>query len=80
MWTMIHPVQLGKNTRMSFSKIKEVYPMPNLIEIQTSSYEWFCKEGLKEVLEDISPKFSFITGKREKLQDQRKFIWVIFPE
>ncbi len=55
MWTMIHPVQLGKNTRMSFSKIKEVYPMPNLIEIQTSSYEWFCKEGLKEVLEDISP-------------------------
>ena len=59
MWTMVHPVQLGKNERMSFAKIKETFPMPNLIEIQTTSYEWFCKEGLKEVLEDFSPITDF---------------------
>ena len=44
---------------MSFSKIKETFPMPNLIEIQTTSYEWFCNEGLKEVLEDFSPITDF---------------------
>ncbi len=56
---MVHPVQLGKNTRMSFSKIKETFPMPNLIEIQTTSYKWFCEEGIKEVLEDFSPITDF---------------------
>ncbi len=40
---------------MTFSKINEVGQMPNLIEIQTSSYDWFIKEGLREVFEDISP-------------------------
>jgi DNA-directed RNA polymerase subunit beta len=40
---------------MSYSKIKEVAPMPNLIDIQTASYDWFMREGLKEVFEDISP-------------------------
>ena len=45
----VKPVQLGKNTRMSFAKIEEVLKMPNLIEIQKNSYEWFLKEGLKEV-------------------------------
>ena len=40
---------------MSFGKIKEVLPMPNLVDIQTKSYEWFLKEGLQEVFEDISP-------------------------
>ena len=50
----VKPVQLGKNTRMSFSKIDEVLQMPNLIEIQKDSYQWFLKEGLKEVFEDVS--------------------------
>ena len=50
----VKPVQLGKNTRMSFAKIEEVLKMPNLIEIQKNSYEWFLKEGLKEVFNDVS--------------------------
>ena len=52
---MPHPVTIGKRTRMSYSKIKEIADVPNLIEIQCDSYEWFLKEGLKEVFEDISP-------------------------
>jgi DNA-directed RNA polymerase subunit beta len=50
----VKPVQLGKNTRMSFSKIEEVLKMPNLIEIQKNSYAWFLKQGLKEVFDDVS--------------------------
>ena len=50
----VKPVQLGKNTRMSFSHINEVLDMPNLIEIQKNSYDWFLKEGLKEVFDDVS--------------------------
>ena len=50
----VKPVQLGKNTRMSFSHINEVLDMPNLIEIQKNSYDWFLKEGLKEVFNDVS--------------------------
>lgn len=49
------PVQVGRKQRMSFSKIKEVSEMPNLIEIQTASYKWFLEEGLREVFEDIFP-------------------------
>ena len=49
------PVTVGRKQRMSFSKIKEVAEMPNLIEIQTESYDWFIREGLYEVFEDISP-------------------------
>jgi DNA-directed RNA polymerase subunit beta len=52
---MPEPVKIGKITRMSYSKINEVAPMPNLIQIQTESYNWFIEEGLKEVFEDISP-------------------------
>ncbi len=52
---MPHPVKIGKRTRMSFSKIKEIADVPNLIEIQVESYEWFLREGLKEVFDDISP-------------------------
>jgi DNA-directed RNA polymerase subunit beta len=52
---MAHAIQLGKTTRMSYSKIHEVLEMPNLIEVQKNSYEWFLKEGLKEVLRDVSP-------------------------
>ncbi len=47
--------QLGRNVRMSFSKIDEAIDMPNLIEVQKNSYEWFLKEGLMEVLRDVSP-------------------------
>lgn len=52
---MPKPIRLGKNERQTFSKISEVAQMPNLIQIQTKSYDWFIKEGLKEVFEDISP-------------------------
>ena len=51
---MVKPVRLGKNTRMTFSKINEVIDMPNLIEIQKDSYKWFVEEGLKEVFRDMS--------------------------
>ncbi len=50
----VKPVKLGSTTRMSFGKIDEVIGMPNLIEIQKKSYEWFLKEGLREVFRDIS--------------------------
>ena len=50
----VKPVKVGKNTRMSFSKIDEVLEMPNLIEIQKNSYQWFLDEGLKEVFRDVS--------------------------
>ena len=52
---MVHPISVGKRTRMSYSKIDEVLPLPDLIEIQKKSYEWFLKEGLKEVFDDVSP-------------------------
>ena len=45
----VKPVKVGKNTRMSFSKINEVLDMPNLIEIQKNSYNWFLEQGLREV-------------------------------
>ena len=51
----MRPVPAGKSVRMSFSGQKEVLEMPNLIEIQKNSYQWFLDEGLKEVFEDISP-------------------------
>ena len=52
--SMVKPVQMGKNTRMTFSKINEVIDMPNLIEIQKDSYNWFVTEGLREVFKDMS--------------------------
>ncbi|OBR93037.1 MULTISPECIES: DNA-directed RNA polymerase subunit beta [Clostridium] len=52
---MVHPVQVGKRTRMSFSRLKEIGHMPNLIEVQLDSYNWFLKEGLQEVFDDINP-------------------------
>ena len=55
----MRPVKAGKNVRMSFSRRNEVLEMPNLIEIQKSSYQWFLDEGLKEVFEDISPIADF---------------------
>ena len=50
----VKPVKLGKTERMSFSRIDEVIEMPNLIEVQKNSYQWFLDEGLKEVFKDIS--------------------------
>ena len=50
----LKPVQLGKNVRMSFSRINEVLDMPDLIEVQKNSYKWFLEEGLKEVFRDVS--------------------------
>ena len=51
---MVKEQVLGKNTRMNFQKIKEALEMPNLIEIQKKSYQWFLEEGLKEVFRDVS--------------------------
>ena len=52
---MVKPYKLGSNIRYSFSKIDEKLEMPNLIEVQKESYEWFLTEGMREVLEDVSP-------------------------
>ena len=52
---MVHEVEAGKNVRLSYSKIKEVLDMPNLIEVQKNSYKSFLEEGLREIFHDISP-------------------------
>ena len=57
-------VMLGNNERMSFSKINEVIDMPNLIEVQKNSYQWFIEKGLKDVFEEMSS----ITDYSENLQ------------
>ena len=51
----IRPSANSKKMRMSYSRQKEVLEMPNLIEVQKNSYQWFLDEGLKEVFDDISP-------------------------
>ena len=51
----IRPIASGKDVRMTYQRQNEVLEMPNLIEVQKNSYDWFLKEGLKEVFEDISP-------------------------
>lgn len=51
----IKPVKSGKSSRMSYSRKKEVLEMPNLIEVQRDSYQWFLDEGLREAFADISP-------------------------
>ncbi|MGC8787477.1 MAG: DNA-directed RNA polymerase subunit beta, partial [Anaerolineae bacterium] len=51
---------LGLNNNIkSYARIPEVYPLPNLIEVQLNSYEWFKKEGLAELFEEISPIVSY---------------------
>ncbi len=52
---MFKPVPVGKRTRYSYAKIKEVMDMPHLLDIQRNSYEWFMSDGLKEIFQDISP-------------------------
>ena len=51
----IRPIEGTKVMRMSYARQSEVLEMPNLIEVQKDSYQWFLDEGLKEVFEDISP-------------------------
>ena len=55
----IRALRSGDTTRISYSKINEVLVMPNLIEVQKNSYQWFLDEGLKDVFEDISPITDF---------------------
>ena len=52
---MVKPQKLGNNVRMSFAKVSETLEMPNLLEIQKKSFQWFLDEGLMEVLRDMSP-------------------------
>ena len=52
---MVHPVQMGKRTRMSFARIEEALAVPGLTEVQKNSYRILLKEGLREVLADVSP-------------------------
>ena len=56
---MLNPVKVGKRTRYSYARIKEVMSMPNLLDIQRNSYEWFKNEGLAEIFRDISPISDF---------------------
>ena len=56
---MFSPVRVGKRTRYSYARIKEVMEMPHLLDIQRNSYEWFKKEGLAEIFKDISPIADF---------------------
>ena len=56
---MLSTRKLGKTERLSFSKINETLEMPNLIEVQKKSYQWFLEEGLPEVLRDVSPIYDY---------------------
>ena len=48
------------NTRKYFTKLREIVPMPDLVEVQKKSYDWFFKEGLKELFDEVSPIKDFI--------------------
>ena len=56
---MVHPIKLGKNDRMCYSNTEQIVEMPNLIEVQKNSYQWFVEKGLKDVLKDVSPICDF---------------------
>ena len=51
----IRPVRSGRSIRMTYQRQEEVLQMPNLIEVQKNSYQWFLTDGLKEAFDDISP-------------------------
>ena len=55
----IRPVKSGKGIRMSYARQKEVLEMPNFIEVQKKSFQWFLDEGLKEAFDDINPITDF---------------------
>ena len=65
----VTPKQVGKNTRMSFGKINEVLSMPNLIEVQKNSYNWFLTEGLREVFRDVDAITDFNGNFQLKFDD-----------
>ena len=69
---MFNPVQVGKRTRYSYARIKEVMEMPHLLDIQRNSYDWFKKEGLQEIFKDISPIVDF-SGNLELFFESFKF-------
>ncbi len=73
---MPREIKLGKNTRMSYSKITEASQMPNLIEVQKDSYEWFLTDGLLEVLKDVSP----ITNFSSRDDQERSCRWFLSDE
>ena len=56
---MVKDVYYGKTLRKSYARHEEILDMPNLLEVQKKSYEWFLKEGLVEVLHDVSPIVDF---------------------
>ncbi len=56
---MVRPVKQGRVERLSYSRIDEVIEVPNLIEVQKNSYQWFLEEGLVEVLKEVSPITDF---------------------
>ena len=58
----IRPITNGKSSRMSYARQKEVLQMPNLIEVQKDSYQWFLDAGLKEVFEDIEDEINALSG------------------
>jgi len=75
---MVKPIKLGKNSRMTFSKINEVIDMPNLIEIQKDSYDWFVNVGLREVFEDMDPITDYsgnleLTFTDYRIDDKQKY-------
>ena len=51
----IRPIKSGRSIRMTYQRQEEVLPIPNLIEVQKDSYNWFVNDGLKEIFDDISP-------------------------
>ena len=65
----IQALRFGDRTRISYSRIKEVLDMPNLIEVQKNSYQWFLSEGLKEVFADVSPITDFSNNLRLEFID-----------
>ena len=75
---MVKDVQHGKTTRKSFARIDEILEMPNLIEVQKKSYQWFLTDGLREVFEDVSSITDY-TGNLElsfldyTLEDEPKY-------
>ena len=75
----IRPIQSGKHVRMSYARQKEVLEMPNLIEVQKDSYQWFLDEGLREAFDDISPiedhggHLSLTFGEFRLCVDERKY-------
>ena len=70
----IRPIKSGKNSRMSYSRQKEVLQMPNLIEVQKDSYQWFLDEGLKEVFDDISPITDYSGHLSHLVRERRKVL------